>query len=563
MVMRKNAMRRNLRNSIIRSIGRYIAIAAIIALGAGIFVGLLMTRTDMVSTGQVYMDDLDMFDVRLISTYGWGKDQVEDAAGLESIENAEGVFYTDLIARIGDDQEDKVYRFYTLPEQLNRVSLDSGRLPETIGECLIDGYHGDGSLLGKQVLLSANNDEDALEDMKIYRFTVVGYIASPLYMDMNRGTTSVGNGSLDKYIYILQDSVNADYYTEIHLTIPGYHQVYTDSYNTQLEDAMDVIEPAVEQLGQDRFAAIKAEVEEEYQDGYQEYLDGVAEYEEGKAEAEQELADAWQELTDGEQEIEDTYKDLQNAEHKLASAQAQINDGLAQVRSGKSQVSGAIAQLEAQKPALEAGKNQLEAAFGSLSGIISAPGKLDSVNQKIAQVQQDLAAADSADQETIAALQAEFTALNTQKAQLTAMSQYAGQAQQIQTALSTLNQLYAQEKELNSTEKELLENLETVKQNITKVYNGYEELEEAKLDIAEGWEEYYEGKAEAEQELADAAEELAEAEVDLAEAREEIDSMEEPDVIILTGTAMWDITIWKVRPALFRVWPGSCLCSSC
>ena len=62
MVMKRNAMRRNLRNSIVRSLGRYIAIAAIIALGSGIFVGLLMTKSDMVATGQAFMDAQNMFD---------------------------------------------------------------------------------------------------------------------------------------------------------------------------------------------------------------------------------------------------------------------------------------------------------------------------------------------------------------------------------------------------------------------------------------------------------------------------------------------------------------------
>ena len=85
MVMKRNAMRKNLRQSIVRSLGRYIAIAAIIALGAGIFVGLLMTKTDMVATGQVYMDQQELFDIRLVSTYGWAQEQVEKAKKLEGI----------------------------------------------------------------------------------------------------------------------------------------------------------------------------------------------------------------------------------------------------------------------------------------------------------------------------------------------------------------------------------------------------------------------------------------------------------------------------------------------
>ena len=65
--MRKSAMQKNLTQSIKKSLGRYIAIVAIIALGAGLFMGLLMTKQDMVATGQRFMDRQNMFDLRLIS----------------------------------------------------------------------------------------------------------------------------------------------------------------------------------------------------------------------------------------------------------------------------------------------------------------------------------------------------------------------------------------------------------------------------------------------------------------------------------------------------------------
>ena len=50
MVMKRNMMGRNLRRSIVNSLGRYIAIATIIALGTAIFVGLRSTKMDMVAT---------------------------------------------------------------------------------------------------------------------------------------------------------------------------------------------------------------------------------------------------------------------------------------------------------------------------------------------------------------------------------------------------------------------------------------------------------------------------------------------------------------------------------
>ena len=97
MVMRCSMMRRNLRRSIYKSLGRYVAIAMIIALGAGIFVGLRSTKMDMVATGQAYTDQQNMFDLRLLSTYGWDRSQLEPVSQLPGVEQAEGVFYSDLI----------------------------------------------------------------------------------------------------------------------------------------------------------------------------------------------------------------------------------------------------------------------------------------------------------------------------------------------------------------------------------------------------------------------------------------------------------------------------------
>ena len=85
MVMKRSMMAKNLRQSIFRSMGRFIAIAVIIALGAAIFVGLRTTKADMVATGQKYTDAQNMFDLRLLSTYGWSRNQVHAVAGMEGV----------------------------------------------------------------------------------------------------------------------------------------------------------------------------------------------------------------------------------------------------------------------------------------------------------------------------------------------------------------------------------------------------------------------------------------------------------------------------------------------
>ena len=548
MVMKRNAMGKNLRQSIRRSFGRYIAISAIIGLGTALFIGLLMTKSDMVATGQRFMDQQNMFDIRLVSTYGWAAEQVEKAGQLEGIAEAEGVYYMDMIARFGDDAKDEVYRLYSLPKSMNRLSLRGGRMPENDSECLADGFHTDDSILGTRITISAGNDEDDLEKLQEKEFTVVGYIASPLYMDMNRGTTSVGSGMLAGYLYLPETCFDVDYFTEIHLTIPGDYAVFSDNYNDILESVADAIEPEAESLAWERFHAVKAEAEEEYQDGYQEYLDGLEEYEEGKAEGEQELADALQELTDGQQEIKDNRKKLQNAERTLYDAQILLGEKSAELLANKQQLAAALAPMEAQKSEKDAQKAGLEQSTGysvdALTGFLqNYPGAIDALSGEIASLSARIAQLEAKAErlpEEALELAASRTSLSEKQA---ALMDYSGKLQlaaahqgtivELQTYYGTLSALNANMAQLEAGEQEILKNQEKVKKNITKVYNGYEELEEAEQELADGWEEYYEGKAEYEQEIADAEKELADAEEELAEAREDIDGMDDPELLIL------------------------------
>ena len=317
MVMKKNMMRRNLQQSIRNSLGRYIAIMAIIALGASLFVGLLMTKSDMIATGQVYTDELNMFDLRLVNSYGWEESQLAQVREFPGIVDAEGIFYTDLIASWGENDKDQVYRFYNIPETINQLVLLGGRMPEAPNECLADGYHADDSILGTKVVLSALNEEDDLDAAVYDTYTVVGYVSSPLYMDMNRGTTSVGNGSIANYFFVPKDGIDADYYTEIHVTMPGQWKIYSDEYNDAMDALAEELEILAEPLAWQRLEKVRAEAEKEYADGYEDYLDGEEEYRKGKEEGQQKLHDAYVQLTEGEQELEDSQKLLEDGEKQI------------------------------------------------------------------------------------------------------------------------------------------------------------------------------------------------------------------------------------------------------
>ena len=412
MVMKKNAMRKNLSQSIIRSLGRYIAIVMIIALGAALFLGLLMTKSDMVATGQVFMEEQNMFDLRLMNSYGWTEEYLAEIGQLDGIEEIEAVSYLDLIAKVGDGDADKVYRFITIPERLNRISLRGGRMPQSPEECLVDGFHADDSILGTQVVIQPNNDEDSLDYVTQRTLTIVGYVATPLYMDMNRGTTSVGSGSLTSFFYVPEGVLELDYIPEINITIPGDYAIYSDAYNDALDAAADALEPQLQVLADRRLVEARQEAEEAYDEGLAEYRDGELEYFEKRIEVRKELEEARQELLDAEEEINDNEALLKDgldqideakvtlaesevtlqesrstfanakssAYQQIADANAEllknyktvtqnmqaVDDGLIQISAGLVELDAGILQMESGLSQLDSGISQLEMLVGIL-----------------------------------------------------------------------------------------------------------------------------------------------------------------------------------------------------
>ena len=143
MVMKQNVMGKNLTQSIRRSLGRYLAIVLIIALGAAMFVGLRMTKIDMVETGQVFTEEQNAFDLRFLSSYGWTEEQVAEIQALPGLQDVEASIYQDAIVQLGNIQEDTVYRFLSLTESVNQVDLRGGRMPQAPHECLADGFYFD------------------------------------------------------------------------------------------------------------------------------------------------------------------------------------------------------------------------------------------------------------------------------------------------------------------------------------------------------------------------------------------------------------------------------------
>ena len=405
MVMKRNMMRKNLYQSILKSLGRYLAIVAIIALGASMFVGLLMTKSDMVDTGQTYMDEQNMFDLRLASSVGWDKEHVLAIAQMDGVVDVEGLCYQDLVVNINGSEDEVAFRFYAIPEQINQIVLLGGRMPESPDECLYDGFHTDDSILGTTITVTASNSQEALDSVAVHTYTVVGYASTPLYMDMTRGTTTVGGGSLTGYVFVLPETIDLDYYPEIHVTIPGDYDIYTEEYNQAMELAGEALEPQLQPLVDARLESVLADAEKEYQEGMTEYEDGYENYVRGRV-------NAYWELKKGEEELVDAENLLNANQVQLAQAQQEIADGYKQLQESESQMKSLQSVLDV---ALQVSYGPLESMKTRyLNSYANVAARIDQVDSQIDDVDGQIALIHSQVGEELARLES----LNGQISQL-------------------------------------------------------------------------------------------------------------------------------------------------
>ena len=332
-----------------QSLGRYLAILAIIALGVGFFSGLRLCQPAMMATGIDYVTQYKLFDFQLMSTLGYTEEDVAAFAALDGVSGAWGSVYTDFLMEAGD--EEVVITARALTEGVNDPELAAGRMPEAANECLGDARYFTEEDLGTQVAVSPNNDEDTLDLLAYDSYTLVGLMHSPYYLNYERGTSSIGSGSVTAFIYLPEEGFDFEAYYEIYLTIADPAEAWSDAYDDQIDGLTDQVEDLARERADQRYDDIYDDALAEIEDAEQEIADGWEEYRAERADAEQELADAHQELLDGEQELADARADyeqgqidyadgvqkLEDAEQEIADGEQELQDGWQEYYDGKAE----------------------------------------------------------------------------------------------------------------------------------------------------------------------------------------------------------------------------------
>ena len=237
--------------------GRYMAILLIVALSAGFFAGLKVTKDAMAVTGDEFLSGQSFYDFRMYSTLGFTEEDVERFLELSGVRFAEGTKSADAILYY--DGSDHPFTLLALPEQVNLPALVAGRMPEAENECLVDDERFDEGDIGKTIRLAAENGENVLSQFSGDEFKIVGLVDSPLYIGIDRGNTDIGSGVVYSFLYLPKENFTGEYYTEIDVVLSDKAKIYSDAYKDLIELHKEEITQLCEELAKERYEALLSE----------------------------------------------------------------------------------------------------------------------------------------------------------------------------------------------------------------------------------------------------------------------------------------------------------------
>lgn len=332
MVMRSMIWKSTFRE-IRESLGRFLAILAIVALGVGFFAGLKVTQPAMLETAQRYFDKTSLYDYRLISTVGFSEDEVETIQKQKDVRAAEGAVTFDIICESGG--KERVIKMHSITENVNRLVLVDGKLPENASECVVDSNLYDASMIGKTIKLSGDNDTDDLEHFSSREYKITGIVQSPLYSQFERGSTSLGNGRVSGFAYLLPEGFADDYYTEVYVKFDRDFPLYSEEYDAYINQKQDAWETLAENLAAERYQTVRSEAETKLLDGKKQLAEKKEETKSQLDDAKIQLEDAKSQIEEGEKQLADAKKQLEESKTQIAEKEAELSNAKKQYEDGK------------------------------------------------------------------------------------------------------------------------------------------------------------------------------------------------------------------------------------
>ena len=555
--MKKKALKKDFYMEIRKSMGRFLSIFFIVAIGCAFFAGIRSSEPDMRYSGDAYFDRKNLMDLQVISTMGLTDEDVEAIEKLDGIEKAEAGYSVDALCTEGDNQI--VMHVMSLLPSMNQVQVENGRLPEKSDECVVDADFLSKSTLkiGDRVTLSSGTDKPVTDSLKEDTFTIVGSVSSPCYIGFQRGSTTIGSGNISAFLCVPEESFCMEVYTEIYAQVKGAEKLtaFTDQYDQRIDSVMKEVEAIKEEREKARYNEIVAEASEKLADAEKEITDAEAELEQGKAEAQEKLTAAREKLENAQKELEQAKKELASSQAKIASskeeleqAQKELNESSGKIAAGEKELnekSIALATLKEQKDTLQGQLAALEQQKEELSGQKTT---LEAQKRTLQEGQKNLLDTQAVLQQQISRLKAEKEDLNAEGIRLseekeTLQKEYEELKSQYEASGDTeiLKQVEAKKAQLDEVNAKIAENSAKIEQNKTlletvesqmdpleeklvQMKNGLEQTETALEKISAGLSEIEAGQEQMQTGLTQMESYISSGEFQLQAAREQLES---------------------------------------
>ena len=547
------------------SLGRFLAILGIVALGCGFYAGLQMCGPDMRAAADDFYKGTNLYDMRLVSSMGFTGTDVARARQLEGIKSVMGAATCDVMVNMGT--QETVCRMSSLDvvaarqseeqsanvilsadgDYLNRVFLREGRWPEGEHECVVTAdVPIEGMEIGDtvEVLYGTTSLDDVLRSTE---FEVVGKVSASMYPYTGSfGSTTLGSGMIGAYLYVSPDAFVEDYpFTEMYALVEGadVYESGSDEYEAAVDAVREHAEAQKDVLAQARLADVKADAQRELDDGRKEYEQKKADAERELNDAKAELNDAKAELDRGAAEIASGQREYDSGVAELASSREQLADAAKTLESSRAQIASSEAELRTGEESWQKGRRELMVQLGMDEGTSLADARasieaqraqlVDGRAQLEAGIAQAQAGADEA-QASAAQLEAQLAELDAALAQMSEGPQKEellvqraqleaglGQARAGQeAALATKAQLEAQLATLPATDAldQALAGVSQLEQSRAQLDAAAAQLADGKRQLAEGERSYADGQAQ----LADGQAQLDAAAAELRSGRAEL-----------------------------------------
>lgn len=418
------------------SLGRFLSILSIVAIGVAFFSGIKASAPDMKNSADSYFDKYNVQDLQIYSTLGLTDEDINAIQKLKNVEAVQGSFSMDTLSQIDSSQMViKVISFQ--PNQtINKIRLVNGRIPKKDNECLVEASSATNKLygsfkIGDTITLESGTSEDLNETLKNTKYTIVGTCYNPNYLSYEKGSSSIGSGSVSSFIYVNKSNILVDYYTELDVTVKGAKEL--DTYS---DDYFNLIKPVKKKIKKLANKQIKLRIQSQQ---------------------------------------DNLNKEKINTNSKLFDAKAQLDEAQAQIDSAKSQIKNNENTLQASKAQLDSGwtsYNEGVEALKNLPTLNEAISKIEESEKQLPVLQSQLEQI----QNGVSEIEATKEQLLTKQASLLAQKQLLEQQLNHsniseEQKLSIQSQLSQLEQTLSSIDQgiDLYENLETVQNGISQI----------------------------------------------------------------------------------------------